>query len=137
MKEDEQIEINRKLIESIPEVGKQTALALITATNNFETIDDPRKIACHAGVAPFKKESGTTLKNRPRVSHLANKNLKVALHMIALSAVKWCQPIKQFYERKVSEGKNKMSALNAVRNKLLHIISALIRKQEKFNFSVN
>ncbi len=137
MKEDEQIEGNQELIESIPGVGKQTAIALITATNNFETINDPRKIACHAGVAPFKRESGTSLKNKPRVSHLANKRLKVALHMAALSAVKWCQPIKQFYERKVSEGKNKMSALNAVRNKILHIVTALIRKQEKFNFSVD
>lgn len=137
MQEDEQVENNRELIESIPGVGKQTAVALITATNNFETIDDPRKIACHAGVAPFKKESGSSLKNKPRVSHLANKKLKVALHMAALSAVKWCQPIKQFYEKKVSEGKNKMSALNAVRNKILHIVTALIRKQEKFNFSVD
>lgn len=137
MQEDEQIENNRELIESIPGVGKQTAVALITATNNFETISDPRKIACHAGVAPFKRESGTSLKNKPRVSHLANKRLKVALHMAALSAVKWCQPIKQFYERKVSEGKNKMSALNAVRNKILHIVTALVRKQEKFNFSVD
>lgn len=134
---DESIENNRELIESIPGVGKQTAIALITATNNFNTIADPRKIACHAGVAPFKKESGSSLKNVPRVSHLANKRLKVALHMAALSAIKWCQPIKQFYERKVNEGKNKMSALNAVRNKILHIVTALIRKQEKFNFSVD
>lgn len=137
LKENPQIENNKELIESIPGVGKQTAIALITATNNFETISDPRKIACHAGVVPFKKESGTSLKNTPRVSHLANKKLKQALHMAALSVVKWCQPIKQYYERKLAEDKSKMSALNAVRNKILHIVSALIRKQEKFNFSLN
>jgi transposase len=71
-KEDSQVDNNKELIESIPGIGKQTAIALITATNNFETISNPRKIACHAGVVPFKKESGSSLKNKPRVSHLAS-----------------------------------------------------------------
>jgi transposase len=133
--QDDQIENNVEIIESIPGVGRQTAIALVTATNNFQTIDDPRKAACHAGVAPFKRESGTSIKNVPKVSHLANKSLKKALHMAALSAVKWCVPIKLFYEKKVAEGKNKMSVLNAVRNKIIHMVFAMIRKNEKYNYS--
>ena len=34
-----------------------------------------------------------------------------------------------YYQRKVKEGKNKMSVLNAVRNKIIHIVVALIKKQ--------
>lgn len=133
--QQEDVENNVEIIQSIPGVGRQTAIAMITATNNFYTIDDPRKAACHAGVAPFKKESGTSIKNAPKVSHLANKVLKKALHMAALSAVRWCVPLKLFYERKVAEGKNKMSVLNAVRNKIIHMIYAMIHKNEKYNYS--
>ena len=39
------------------------------------------------------------------------------------------QPPKLYYERKVAEGKNKMSVLNAIRNKLIHIIYALIKNE--------
>ena len=57
---DESLKQNAEIMESLPGVGRQTALRLITATNNFETISDPRKAACHARVAPFKNESGTS-----------------------------------------------------------------------------
>jgi hypothetical protein len=49
---------------------------LITTTNNFETISDPRKAACHAGVAPFKNESGTSRNLRPKVSKMADQGLE-------------------------------------------------------------
>lgn len=133
IKADELMETNQEIIESIPGVGHQTAITLICATNNFQTISDPRKIACHAGVVPFKKESGTSVKNTPRVSHLSNKLLKKRLHMAALSAIRWCLPLKLYYERKIAEGKNKMSVLNAVRNKIVHLICALIEKNEKYD----
>ena len=55
--------------------------------------------------------------------------------MAALSAVRWCVPLKLFYDKKVAEGKNKMSALNAIRNKILHMVYAMIRKNEKYNYS--
>ena len=50
---------------------------------------------------------------------MANKKLKCNLHMASLTAIKLDVDIKNYYERKCAEGKNKMSVLNAVRNKLL------------------
>jgi transposase len=131
--QDEAIHDNQKIIESIPGVGRETALALICATNNFNSITDPRKLACHAGVVPYLHDSGTSIKSKPRVSPFANKFLKKRLHMAAMSAVRWCQPMKLYYERKLAQGKNAMAVLNAVRNKLVHLIYALIDKQENYN----
>lgn len=138
LSKDDSIQQNQEIIESIPGIGRETALALICATNNFQSICDPRKIACHAGrsaaaVVPYLKDSGTSVKSKPQVSHFANKLLKKRLHMAAMSAVRWCNPIKLYYERKVTEGKNKMSVLNAVRNKLIHIICALIEKNKLYD----
>lgn len=133
LQKDEEITNNQGIIESIPGIGRETAVALICATNNFKNINDPRKISCHAGVVPYLKDSGTSVKSKPRVSRFANKFLKKRLHMAALSAVRWCGPIKRYYERKVAEGKNKMSVLNAVRNKLVHVVCALVEKNEQYD----
>lgn len=129
---DESLKENAAIMESMPGVGRQTALRLITATNNFETISDPRKAACYAGVPPFKNESGTSRNLRPKVSKMADKGLKKTLFLAAISAVQHCRPIKLYYEKKVSEGKEKMSVLNAVANKILHMIFAMISKKQLY-----
>jgi hypothetical protein len=49
------------------------------------------------------------------------------VHLCALSAIKNDKEIKAYFERKVNEAKNKMSVLNAVRNKLIHRVFAVIR----------
>ena len=129
---DESLKENAEIMESLPGVGRQTALRLITATNNFQTILDPRKVACHAGVAPFKNESGTSRNLRPKVSKMADKGLKKTLFLAAMSAVQPCRPIKLYYEKKVTEGKEKMSVLNAVANKILPMIFAMIAKKQLY-----
>jgi transposase len=52
--------------------------------------------------------------------------------MASLTAVKLDADLKQYYERKVAEGKNKMSVLNAVKNKLLARVLAVVNKQQEY-----
>jgi transposase len=118
-----------KLATSIPGVGRVTALWLILYTRNFTLFDDPRQLSCYAGCAPFEKSSGTSTRGKTRVSHYANKILKTALHMAALSAIKSNPDLKEYYIRKKKEGKHSMLVLNAVRNKLIHNIMAVIKRQ--------
>ena len=89
-------------------------------------------MACYAGIAPFEHTSGTSIKGRTRVSHLANKSLKTLLHMGALSAIKNSEEIGAYYRRKVEEGKPKMVVINAVRNKLVLRIWACIREDRMY-----
>ena len=70
---------------------------------------------------------GSSIKGKTRVSHRAHKDLKTALHLAAMGAVRSKGVIQDFYIRKVAEGKNKMLVLNAVRNKLVHLVFAVIR----------
>ena len=49
-----------------------------------------------------------------------------------MSAVQHCRPIKLYYQKKVAEGKEKMSVLNAVANKILHMIFAMIAKKQLY-----
>jgi transposase len=54
-------------------------------------------------------------------------DLKKLYHMAALSAIKMKGEFKDYFDRKVAEGKNKMTVINAVRAKLINRIFALIR----------
>ncbi len=119
------------LITSVVGVGHVTALQLIVHTNEMTLVNNPRSLACHCGVAPFERSSGL-FKGKARVSNMANKRLKTALHMAALSAIKLDKDVKIFYQRKVSEGKNKMNVINAVRNKLIHRIFAIVKRESPY-----
>ncbi|MBK7884499.1 MAG: hypothetical protein IPJ81_12470 [Chitinophagaceae bacterium] len=52
--------------------------------------------------------------------------------MASLTAVKLDVDLKQYYERKVAEGKNKMSVLNAVKNKLIARVVSCVNKQKEY-----
>lgn len=121
-----------ELLLSIPGIGPQLASYLLAITDGFVRFSDPRELACQAGVVPFERSSGTSVRGRAHVSYQANKTLKSLLHMAAMSAVQRAGELKVYYDRKVAEGKNRMSALNAVRNKLVHRACSVIRRDEPY-----
>lgn len=104
---------------SVEGVGNITAILFIITTNAFTRFTEGRKYACYAGVVPFDHASGKSIRGRNKVSHLANKEVKTALHMCAIAACYGKGDLGRFYQRKVAEGKNKMSVINAVRNKIV------------------
>ncbi len=120
------------IISSIKGIGFVTATTLIIITNGFKKMTNPRALACYAGVAPFEHSSGTSIRGKTRVSSFANKALKKLLHMAALSAIRNCKKMRAYVDKKLAEGKHKMSVINAVRNKLVHIICACVRKKQKY-----
>lgn len=126
--EDEGLKQKYDLMLSIKGVGKVLATMLLVYTHGFNRLDDGRKLACYSGVAPFVYESGTSIRGKTGVSKFANGELKKVLHMAAISSAHHNPELREYYERKVKEGKNKMSVINAVRNKLLHRIVAVVNR---------
>jgi transposase len=131
IKEDRHLSHLFEIITSVQSVGTQTAVQIIIRTNEFKDINDPKKFACYSGVAPFTKESGL-FKGRGRVSHMANKKVKTLLHMCAIVAIGYNSDLKAYYLRKTTEGKNKMSVINAVRNKLIHRVFTCVNENRKY-----
>lgn len=132
IKVDEVMCRQSKLIRSIPGVGKVLCWTIIARTENFTTITEPRQMACYCGVVPFSNSSGTSIRGRDRVSHYADKTIKTILHMAAMRTVRLKNDMQDFYLRKVAQGKNKMSVLNAVRNKIIHRIFAVVKNQTPY-----
>ncbi len=132
LKEDASLHHVFSLITSVVGIGFVTAVNLIIHTQGFNIMCDSRKLACYCGVAPFPYQSGISIKGKTKVSHMANKRLKTNLHLAALTAIKYDPEIKIYYERKVLEGKHKMSIINAVRFKLLARVVAVVNNDKEY-----
>jgi transposase len=90
-----------------------------------------RQISALVGVAPFAKDSGS-MRGRRRVSG-GRFELRRALYMATLAATRHNPVIRHFYERLVAAGKLKKVALIAAMRKLITILNAMVRDQQKFN----
>lgn len=128
IKDDEGLSRTFKLITSIKGIALLVASHLIVYTHNFTRFDNWRKCACYAGIAPFENTSGSSLKGKTRVHHIANRQIKKMLHLAALSASHTDKELKDYYEKRVQGGKSKMSALNILRNKVLARAFAVVKR---------
>jgi transposase len=127
--QDQHLSCQMKWATSVPGIGKITGANLIVTTGEFERIVDAKKCACYAGIAPFEHSSGSSIRGKARVSKLANMTMKKLLHLSAMAAIRHNEELRIFYTRKVAEGKNKMSVINAVRNKLISRVFACVKDQ--------
>jgi transposase len=129
---DEQLKHLFVLVTSVDGIGEVVATHMIVHTNEFKRFKDAKKLACHAGVVPFDRTSGSSIRGKSSVSHRANKTLKCVIHMAAVSVTNRKGELQDYYLRKVAEGKNKMSVINAIRNKLVLRIFACVRDQRPY-----
>ncbi|MDL5514775.1 IS110 family transposase [Arenibacter sp. M-2] len=120
------------LVTSVTGIGQITALHFTVFTNFFTRYDNPRQLACYCGVVPFEYTSGSSVFRKSRIHPMANRTLKKHLHMAALAAINHDPDIKAYFDRKVEEGKNKMLIVNNVRNKLVHRVCAVIKRQQPY-----
>lgn len=127
IKEDIRLNYLFSIVSSVKNIGTMSAVVIIATTNEFLSINEGKKYACYAGVVPFQHQSGSSIRGKTRVSHIANKTVKTMLHMAALSSISRPGEFKDYYDRKVEEGKNKMSTINAIRNKLVLRVFACVR----------
>lgn len=128
---NDELSVNYELVQSVKGIGFATAVHMLITTENF-TRFDARKFACYCGVAPFKNESGTSIRGRTTTSHLANRKIKSLLTMAAISAINHDPQLKEKYEQKLAEGKAKMVAINIIRFKLIERIFSVIKRQSPY-----
>lgn len=128
----EQWQRNYQLVRSVRGIGPVLAKYLIIYSLNFTRLDNPKSFACYAGIAPFEYSSGTSVKGRTRLHPFANKQLKSLLNTAAMSAIQQKGEYKTYFQRRTDEGKNKMSTLNIIRNKLVARAYAVVKRQTPY-----
>lgn len=79
---------------SAPGIDIVTAVRLLVATLNFTLCTSPAALAAYAGLVPMPRESGRSMRGRPRIGHAGNGRLRAALYMATLSAAHTIRPSK-------------------------------------------
>ncbi len=119
---------NFKLLLSIKGIGKIVAFNMIAYTNNFTLFATARAFICYCGMAPFQNSSGIK-KGKSRVNKLGNKNLKALFNLAAMSVISIKGEYREYYNKRVNElGKNEMSTLNIIRNKIVYRAFAVVSR---------
>jgi transposase len=132
-KKDEEVKKAVTIACSIPGVGTLTAATVLAETNGFDLIRNKRQLISYAGLDVREKQSGTSVKGKPRISKKGNKYLRKAMHMPALAAIRHEDRFKAIFARLVAKHGIKMKAVVAVQRKLLEIIYALVKTNNPYD----
>ena len=127
-----QLQKQLDLIKSVPGIGQQTATYMLIATKGFTAFSCWRKFACYCGTAPFEYSSGSSIRGKTKVNHIADKKMKSLLQMGAMSSIRHDAQMKEYYLKKKREGKHPMLVMNNVRNKMISRVFAVINRQTPF-----
>ena len=123
---------NFRLLTSITGIGLIVAATVLIKTKNFTRFTNRKKFSCYCGSAPFEHSSGTSIKKKTRISHLADKTMKTLLTQAAKTAIQHDKELKLYYLRRTEIGKSKRSTMNVVRNKIIHRMFAVIKRQTPY-----
>lgn len=129
---DEQLQSNFKKTTSVKGIGPIIAAYMLVHTNNYTTFDNPRKFNCYAGLAPFEYSSGSSIKGRTKTSRLRNKTMKVLLFNGANVAANFDRELKNYYNKKKTEGKPHKLIINNIACKLVYRVFAVVKRNEPY-----
>lgn len=121
-----------ELLISVKGVGLQIAVNMLVITHGFTRFKNWRKFSCYSGLAPFEYRSGSSIRGKTKISHLGNKKIKALLGNGSASAIQHDPEIAKYYHRKLKEGKHKMLVKNAVKNKLVSRMFAVVKRGTPF-----
>jgi transposase len=123
--------VEYKCLKSIKGVGPNLIIEVITETNCLQRFRNMSSFMAYSGVVPAQHESGTSVYKKPTLAKTANRNLRSALFMSALSASQHNKECRELYER-LPLSLKKMQKLMHVAKKLTTQIWYCVRNKEVY-----
>lgn len=131
LKADASMYQNYRILTSIKGIGPVNAWMTLAYTEGFTSFENARQYAVFVGVIPFEHRSGTSIRGKNRISHMANKELKQELNQAAKSAMGHDPEIRAYAER-LLKTKAYQLVLNNVKFKLILRMFSLVRRGEMY-----
>jgi transposase len=119
------------LLETIPGIAATTSANLISELR-FAQFSTARQAAAYAGLTPSDRESGTSVKGRPRLSKIGSRRLRKMLYMPAMVAIRYNPTLSEFAERLERKGKSGKVIISAVMRKMIHIAFGVLKSGRPF-----
>ena len=117
---------------SIPGIGFLTAVTVVAETNGFNLVRSKKQLVSYAGLDVIEKESGSSVRGKPRISRRGNKQIRRAMYFPAFSAIRTKSKMHHLYDRLEAKHGIKMKAAVAVQRKLLELMFLLWKKNEVY-----
>lgn len=107
-----------KALTAIHGCGMVTSCSILAEIITVRRFEDKHRFSMYAGIAPTPHSSGR--KNKMRTNPFGNRQLNRAIHVIALSqiAIKGDPTGKEYYQKKLKEGKTKLWALRCLKHQI-------------------
>ncbi len=128
-----QLQAQLALLTSIVGIGAVTAAKILAELRDLETYASAKAAAADVGLTPSHYESGTSVRRRPRMSKIGKADLRAALYLPALTAMRWCPALRTFAERLAARGKPRKVIIGAVMRKLVHICYGVLKHQTPYD----
>ena len=135
MKQHDDLAEDLQLLDSVPGVAELSAMKLSAELGLLADGLSPAQWVAQAGLDPRPQESGTSIRSPRRISKQGNAQLRAALFMPALAAIRIDPNVNAFYNALLARGKRKMVAITAVMRKLLHAIWGILHHRQEWDGS--
>ena len=124
----------KELLVSIDGIGDRIAINMIAITGGFTRFQNARQFCSFAGLTPYRYDSGTSVRSKARISKRSNQTMKALLHMSAVTVATRMKEgeYRDYYERKLKEGKHVMCVMNVLRAKLVHRMFSVIKRDTEY-----
>jgi transposase len=132
---DETLKAKIDKLQTIPCIGFETAILLVSETNGFKLFKNIRQVVSYAGLDVSHNESGA-YRGRSKISKKGNSRMRQALFMPAMSATVHNPSIKNLHRRICERNPNiKRKGVVASMRKLLVFAYVLWKKDETFDIN--
>jgi len=112
--------------------GISTVLAarIVAHTRGIERFSRINQFVKYAGIAPLERSSGKL--KRHTKSKKGNRQLNTALYLAALNQLRWNAKAKEYFQKKVGEGKTKKQALRCLTKRVACLVYGLLKSGEQY-----
>lgn len=122
----------QELLSSIPGIGESTANLLLSEISGVN-FGSARQLAAYAGLVPHQRQSGSSVRGKPRLSKRGNSRLRRALWWPAIVAMRHNPLLAAFAQRLRKAGKPTKVIIAAVMRKLLHLAFGVLKHRRPFD----
>lgn len=133
LKENKAIKAKVDQLCTIPGMGELTAVIILAETRGFELIRNKKQLTSYAGMDIIEKQSGTSVKGKPKLSKKGNRHIRKSLHLPSLAAVRHNPAHTEIYTRLVQKHGVKMKALVAIQRKMLELAYILFKNDTVYD----
>ena len=119
-----------ELLDSVPGVGPVLISSLVAELPELGRLNR-KQIAAMVGVAPFNNDSGKS-RGRRRIWG-GRAHLRSVLYMSVVAGLRFNATIRTFYKHLIAAGKAPKVALVACMRKLLVILNAMVKSQQRWS----